>query len=78
MDYLSSKYMLPIGGMFTVFFVLFHWGVPSFIDEFYRGIPGKKLDSRIAAFLLLISSLVIGFIILNEIISKITGTAILG
>ena len=67
MDYLSSKYMLPIGGMLTALFVLFHWGVPNFIDELYMGIPRKKIDSRIAVILLLVSAMVVGFIILNEI-----------
>ena len=78
MDYLSSKYMLPIGGMLTALFVLFHWGVPNFIDELYMGIPSKKMDSRIAVILLLVSAMVVGFIILNEIIAKITGTAVVG
>ena len=78
MDYLSSKYMLPIGGMLTALFVLFHWGVPNFIDELYMGIPRKKIDSRIAVILLLVSAMVVGFIILNEIIAKITGTAVIG
>ncbi len=78
MDYLSSKYMLPIGGMLTALFVLFHWGVPNFIDELYMGISSKKIDSRIAVILLLVSAMVVGFIILNEIIAKITGTAVIG
>ena len=78
MDYLSSKYMLPIGGMLTALFVLFHWGVPNFIDELYMGIPRKKIDSRIVVILLLLSAMVVGFIILNEIIAKITGTAVIG
>jgi len=78
MDYLSSKYMLPIGGMLTALFVLFHWGVPNFIDELYMGIPRKKIDSRIVVILLLVSAMVVGFIILNEIIAKITGTAVIG
>jgi len=30
MDYLSSKYMLPIGGMLTAIFVLKKWRVPNF------------------------------------------------
>ena len=78
MDYLSSKYMLPIGGMLTALFVLFHWGVPNFIDELYMGIPRIKIDSRIVVILLLVSAMVVGFIILNEIIAKITGTAVIG
>ncbi|SVA86292.1 uncharacterized protein METZ01_LOCUS139146, partial [marine metagenome] len=37
MDYLSSKYMLPIGGMLTAIFILKRWGVNQFMDEFKNG-----------------------------------------
>ena len=30
LDYLSSKYMLPIGGFFTALFILSKWGVKNF------------------------------------------------
>ena len=78
MDYLSSKYMLPIGGMLTAIFVVFQWGIPNFLDEFQKGARGKKFNSNIVTVLLLISALVVGFIILNEIIAKISGKAIIG
>ncbi|MBH10115.1 MAG: sodium-dependent transporter [Candidatus Marinimicrobia bacterium] len=78
MDYLSSKYMLPIGGMLTAIFVVFQWGIPNFLDEFQKGAKGKKINSNIVRVLLLISALVVGFIILNEIIAKISGKAIIG
>jgi NSS family neurotransmitter:Na+ symporter len=78
MDYLSSKYMLPIGGMFTALFVLYRWGVPAFLDDLHQGMIGKKLDSRIVSVLLIISALVVGFILMNEIIAKLTGITIVG
>ena len=46
MDYLSSKYMLPIGGMLTAIFVVFQWGIPNFLDEFQKGARGKKFNSK--------------------------------
>ena len=70
--------MLPIGGMFTALFVLYRWGVPEFLDDLHRGMIGEKLDSRIVTVLLIISALVVGFILMNEIIAKLTGITIVG
>ena len=76
MDYLSSKYMLPIGGMFMAIFILYRWGVPSFVSELETGIKDYRIDHRIVGVLLYISASVVGFIILNEIADMIIGRSI--
>ena len=86
MDNLSSKYILPIGGMLTAIFILYHIGTESFIKELKRGMKGlnisidhsTKFEYYFVKGLLLIASTVVGFIILNEIISLLTGSAIIG
>ena len=78
MDNLSSKYMLPFGGMMTAIFILVRWGVPSFLSEF----GGENLDSEknrlVVTILCFIAAGVAGFILLNELIETITGNAIIG
>jgi len=78
MDNLSSKYMLPFGGMMTAIFILARWGVPSFLSEF----GGENLDSEknrlIVTIFCFIAAGVAGFILLNELIETITGNAIIG
>ena len=78
MDNLSSKYMLPIGGMFTAIFILMKWTVPSFINEIGQTIIGKDEDKNWYLFYVGIAAIIVGFIIINEIIAKITGNAIIG
>ena len=78
MDNLSSKYMLPIGGMFTAIFILMKWTVPSFINEIGQTIIGKDEDKTLVSILCCIAAIIVGFIIINEIIAKITGNAIIG
>ena len=70
--------MLPIGGMLTALFVLMKWGVGDFISELITGMEKKNIDPFIVKILFIISALVVGFIISNEIIAIITGNPILG
>ena len=78
LDIISSKYMLPFGGMMTAIFILVRWGVPSFLSEF----GGENLDSEknrlVVTILCFIAAGVAGFILLNELIETITGNAIIG
>ena len=76
--YLSSKYMLPIGGMLTALFVFLKWGVDDFIRELVTGMENKNIDPFIVKVFFIISALVVGFIISNEIIAIITGNPIIG
>jgi NSS family neurotransmitter:Na+ symporter len=78
MDELSSKYMLPFGGLLTAVFVLKEWGIKSFVSELGHKIIGTKEDLLMFKIFFLISALLIGFILFNEIILEITGKAIVG
>jgi len=81
MDDLSSKYMLPIGGMLTAIFVLKKWRVPNFFNELKNGLKiinlsegtVKVLFEVLILFLLSIAAAVIGFIILGEILDVLFG-----
>ena len=77
LDIISSKYMLPIGGLFTGLFVLIKWGVPKFLDELNVGIEKKLTSNTIVITFFLISIIVVGFIILNEIIEVVLGSPII-
>ncbi|MBH49308.1 MAG: sodium-dependent transporter [Candidatus Marinimicrobia bacterium] len=78
MDNLSSKYMLPIGGMLTAVFILARWKIPKFLEEFHLGMTNTKFSVSTTKLLFLISSIVVGFIILNEIIEVLFGSPLIG
>jgi len=78
MDYLSSKYMLPIGGMLTAVFVLRKWGVPNFIAEFKTGMAELTISAGVIRALLTIAAVIVAFIIFNEIYAEIAGKALIG
>ena len=54
------------------------WTVPSFINEIGQTIIGKDEDKTLVSILCGIAAIIVGFIIINEIIAKITGNAIIG
>ena len=78
MDELSSKYMLPIGGLFTALFILKEWSVKSFVEELGQKIFSLDKDVLIFKIFFIISASMIGFILINEIVLELTGSAILG
>ena len=78
LDNLSSKYMLPIGGMFTALFILSKWGVNNFILEINQKILGEDKDTMLIKILCALSASVVFFILINELVSTITGKAIVG
>ena len=78
MDYLSSKYMLPIGGMLMAIFIIKRWSVDEFVKELHTGMNSTKISSQLVTILLIIGALVVGFIILNEIFDKLLGFPIIG
>ena len=71
LDELSSKYMLPIGGALTALFILSKWSVKTFLAELLIGVKELKFEksllNRILQILLIVSSLVVGLIIINEL-----------
>ena len=70
--------MLPIGGMFTALFILNKWGVNNFILEINQKILGEGKDTMLIKTLCALSALVVFFILINELVSTITGKAIIG
>ena len=78
MDYLSSKYMLPRGGMLMAIFIIKRWTVNEFIKEINTGMDSTKISSQLVTVLLSIGALVVGFFILNEIFDKLLGFPIIG
>ena len=78
MDNLSSKYMLPVGGMLTAVFVVKKWGVTNFLKEIGGITSNPRNDKIIIKLFCYTSAIIVGFIILNEIISKVTGAALVG
>ena len=46
MDYLSSKYMLPIGGMLMAIFIFIRWTVNEFIKEINTGMDSTKISRQ--------------------------------
>ena len=78
MDALSSKYMLPLGGMLTAIFILVRWGVSNFLSELYLGMTKRVFSNSTVKTFLTIASLVVGFIILNEIFDIFFGSPLIG
>jgi len=69
LDSVSSKYLLPVGGLMTALFVLFKWGVRSFTDEMKQGGKWFKVPSKLVLGLFITASLVVAYILFEEIIN---------
>ncbi len=78
MDNLSSKYMLPLGGLLTALFILFKWKISNFLEEFYLGMTQRVFSITVVRIFFTIASIVVGFIILNEIIEIIFDVPLIG
>ena len=69
-DYLSFKYMMPLGGFFMVLFTIFRWKPKNFLDELRKGGPALKISPRVVTILLLISALFVGITFVAGILGK--------
>ena len=78
MDYLSSKYMLPIGGMLTAIFILHKWGLKEYMAELRTGMDNISLPDNSVKIFLIIAAAIVAFIIFNEIYFTIAGKALIG
>lgn len=58
-DYLSFKYILPVGGLLMVLYTIFKWGPANLIAELKRGNPAFRLSAGAATVILLMSALFI-------------------
>lgn len=55
-DYMSFKYMLPLGGLFMVLFTIFRWGVGGFLAELRQGGGKLRISNELLIVLLTISA----------------------
>ena len=78
MDYLSSKYMLPIGGMLTAIFILNKWGLKEYMNELRQGMDNMSLSESLIKIFLIIAATIVAFCIFNEIYFTIVGKALIG
>ncbi len=78
LDGVSSKYMLPIGGLLIAVFIVYRWGLPKFLDEIMEGHTGHRPSAMVVKVIFIIAAAVVFFIIVNEIVQAITGSSIIG
>jgi len=78
MDLISSKYMLPIGGLLVSLFIIFEFKVSNFIKELNHKNSFFILNKKFVLLIFTISSIVVGFILINEIYSLLSGSSIIG
>ncbi len=78
MDELSSKYMLPIGGLLVSLFIIFEFKISNFIDEINKNNSFLRLNKTFTLFIFTISSIVVGYILINEVYFLITGSSLIG
>ena len=67
-DYLSFKYLLPIGGFLMVLFTLFYWGPKNLIEELRVGAPGLKIPVGFAVVFLIAAAMFVGITFVAELI----------
>ncbi len=68
LDWTTSKYMLPLGGLLTAIFVIVKWGVPNYSREVFSKSFKDRVPDFAVTIVLIISALVVAFIILKEMI----------
>ena len=78
MDELSSKYMLPIGGLLVSLFIIFEFKISNFIDEINKNNSFLRLNKTFTLIIFTISSIVVGYILINELYFLITGSSLIG
>ena len=78
MDELSSKYMLPIGGLLVSLFIIFEFKISNFIDEINKNNSFLRLNKTFTLIIFTISSIVVGYILINEVYILITGSSLIG
>lgn len=66
-DYLSFKYMLPLGGLMMVLFTIFRWKPSAFLAELRQGNPGLKVSVGLATVLLVLAAIFISVIFIVEL-----------
>ncbi|MFH0765060.1 MAG: sodium-dependent transporter [Calditrichota bacterium] len=65
-DYLSFKYLLPLGGLLMVLFTIFRWGPANLLKELRRGNP--TLESDVTKVVLFVSATFVALTLLAGIL----------
>ena len=68
LDYLSFKYLLPLGGLSMVIFTIFKWGTPNLITELKQGGSGFNISTSIATVILYFTGFFIAITFVAELI----------
>ena len=69
LDKVSSKYMLPLGGMLTAFFVLLRWGIVRFTEEIKAGARWFEVNRWTVTTIFTIAGTVVAYIFVRELIA---------
>jgi len=67
LDYLSFKYLLPLGGLFMVIFTIFKWGTPNLLAELRRGGSDLSISSGAATAILYVTGFFIAITFVMEL-----------
>ncbi len=69
-DYMSFKYMLPLGGLFMVLFTIFRWKPENFLKELRKGGPALRIPNIVVLVLLSLSALFVMITFLAGLFGK--------
>ena len=78
MDELSSKYMLPIGGLLVSLFIIFEFKISNFTSEINNENSFINLNKTFTIIIFYISAIVVGYILINEIYFLTSGSSLIG
>jgi len=78
MDELSSKYMLPIGGLLVSLFIIFEFKISNFTTEINNENSFINLNKTFTIIIFYISAIVVGYILINEIYFLTSGSSLIG
>ncbi|MBM3326892.1 MAG: sodium-dependent transporter [Calditrichaeota bacterium] len=69
-DYLSFKYMLPLGGLFMVLFTIIRWKPVSLLQELRKGGSALRISNGAALALLIVSALFVAITFIAGLFGK--------
>ena len=70
--------MVSIGGLLVSLFIIFEFKISNFIDEINKNNSFLRLNKTFTLFIFTISSIVVGYILINEVYFLITGSSLIG
>ena len=69
-DYLSFKYIMPLGGLFMVLFTIIRWKPKNILEELRKGGPALNISSSLAMIILVISAIFVGVTFIAGVLGK--------